>query len=749
MAETLFKEVRYNLGGLVEGIELGVIGLPDIQRPFVWKNIKVRDLFDSMYHGYPVGYLLFWQNGAGGGEKTIGVSNKMKTPNLLIVDGQQRLTSLYAVVRGISVIRENFNQEKIEIAFNPLHEKFEVADAAIRRDKAFIPNISVLWQDDADMFEIVDEYLDKLASARDVAEEERKQIKKAFTRLQNLTGFPFTALELSAHINEEQVSEVFVRINSKGKPLSQADFILTLMSVFWDEGRAQIEDFCRKARTPSVAGPSPFNHFIQPSPDQLLRVSVGHGFKRARLKYVYSILRGKNLETEEFSEERRVQQFDVLKEAQAKTLNLQHWHDFLKAVMLAGYRSVKMISSQNALLFAYILYLMGRTEYKVEEFTLRKIIAKWFFMSSLTGRYSGSPESAMEFDLARFREVKSDEDFVSVLDRVCEEKLTNDFWSITLPSELATSAGRSPSMFAYYASLVLLDARVLFSKQKVSELLDPALTAQRSAIERHHLFPKGHLKSVGTEDLRETNQIANFALVEWGDNAEISKKPPVDYAPELMGRFSPEERKRMSYWHALPDGWETMDYRKFLIQRRELIARIILNAYKLLKGEGEEREKKAISVEELVGDGENVATEFKSTLRINTHTDQPDSRIEMAVLKTIAGFLNREGGTLIIGVFDDGTPVGVEADKFPNDDKMNLHFDNLVRDRIGPEHSLNIHSHFEDYKGTRVMVVECWASKKSVYVKDGQNERFFVRSGASTIELSPKQTEEFIKQRFN
>ena len=104
------------------------------------------------------------------------------------------------------------------------------------------------------------------------------------------------------------------------------------MSVFWDEGRKDLEEFCGKARKPSSSGkPSPYNHYIHPNPDQMLRACVGFGFKRARYEYVYSILRGKDLETEKFSEALREKQFDVLKEAQGKTLDIQYWHDFLKS----------------------------------------------------------------------------------------------------------------------------------------------------------------------------------------------------------------------------------------------------------------------------------------------------------------------------------------------------------------------------------------------------------------------------------
>jgi uncharacterized protein with ParB-like and HNH nuclease domain len=393
MSETVFKEVRYDLSSLVKFIELGEIGLPDIQRPFVWKNAKVRDLFDSMYRGYPVGYLLLWQNALADAVRPIGADGKQKPPRLLVVDGQQRLTSLYAVIKSIPVVRENYATESIQIAFNPLLEKFEVADAAIRRDKAYIPDISRLWSDDTDIFEVVEEYLSNLEIAREVTSDERKSIKKAIVALQNLLSFPFTALELSPSISEEQVAEVFVRINSKGTPLNQADFILTLMSVFWDEGRTELEKFCRESRLPSTGSASPFNHFIHPDPDQLLRVDVGLGFKRGRLRHVYSILRGKDLETGEFSEQRRVQQFQVLLKAQEQALNLQHWHAFMQAVRQAGLRNMKMISSQTNLLFAYTLYLLGKTEYGVDEFLLRQAIARWLFMSSLTARFTGSPES--------------------------------------------------------------------------------------------------------------------------------------------------------------------------------------------------------------------------------------------------------------------------------------------------------------------------------------------------------------------
>ncbi len=748
MSDTVFKKVDYDLGSLVKYIELGEIGLPDIQRPFVWKNAKVRDLFDSMYRGYPVGYLLLWENGLPD-DRPIGTDSKQKPPRLVIVDGQQRLTSLYAVVKGVPVVRENYASEKISIAFNPLEGRFEVADAAIKRDKAFIADISEVWSGGKSIFKVASEYLAGLQSTREVTEEETKQIEEALTRLQSLLSFPFTAQELAAGISEEDVSDVFVRINSKGTPLNQADFILTLMSVFWDEGRSELERFCKQARIPTKGAASPFNHFLGPDPDQLLRVDVGVAFKRARLKYVYSLLRGKDLETGVFGQERRVEQFELLKQAQLKTLNVQYWHDFLGCIRMAGFRGEKMISSKNNLLFSYMLYLIGRTEFGVDTFTLKRVIAQWFFMSAVTGRFTGSPESAMEFDLARLRGLTKPGEFVATLRRVCDVTLTNDFWGVTLPNDLATSSPRSPSLFAFNAAQVLLDARALFSTTKIAELLDPSIQANRSLIERHHLFPKGHLAKLKITGTRETNQIANYAYVEWADNAEILDDSPVDYVPPLKARFTQSEVARMYHCHALPDDWEHMDYQEFLARRRDLMAQVIAEGYRtLVDGSPAELVEESLDVASLIEVGESEAIEFKSTLRINLHTGEQDKRMETAALKTLAGFLNTNGGTLVIGVSDDGVPVGIEADKFPNEDKMSLHLVNIVKERLGAQAMTAMRLHFEDHDGARILVIRCPRSRTPVFVKDGDIERFFVRTGPATTEMLASQTQEFIKQRF-
>ena len=512
--KTCFKRVDYDLSNLLTYIKLGDIGLPDIQRPFVWSNAKVRDLFDSMYRGFPVGYFLFWENAAAANTHRIGTDAKAHhVPARLIVDGQQRLTSLFAVFTGTPVLDDDFKERQIEIAFNPLEGKFDVTDATHRRDPAWIPNVSALWTGGKNSYQNVSAYLKALKAKGPLSEEDEQKVGDNLDRLFDLQKYPFTALEIASTVDEEQVADIFVRINSEGVKLNQADFILTLLSVFWDEGRKQLETFCREARKPAMNGKaSSFNHFIEPDAGQLLRVAVAYGFNRGRLKSVYQILRGKDVDTGVISPAQREAQFAILKDAQAVVLDLTNWHQFLSALVGAGYRGGEMISSETALIYAYVFYLIGRKRFGVPEAQLQKAIGRWFFASSLLGRYTSSPESAMEADLNTMKSVSTPEEFIKTLDGMIDTALTNDFWAITLPASLDSSSARNPELFAYVAAQNRLGAPVLFSHKRVSDLLDPALATKKKALERHHLFPRAWLERQGVKEIQKQNQMANYAL---------------------------------------------------------------------------------------------------------------------------------------------------------------------------------------------------------------------------------------------
>ena len=759
MPITLYRDTTYTLSGLLDGIRRGEVALPEIQRPFVWSPTKVRELFDSMYKGFPVGSLLFWSTGADSAVRQIGVERKEAPPRLLIVDGQQRLTSLYAVLTGTPVLRKDYTQGRIRIAFHPTEERFAVTDAAVENDPSFIADVTEVWED---FRETCQRFLDRLAAYRGepLSRDEERTLEAAIDRVRDLQHYPFKAVELDANLDDELVAEIFVRINSKGVQLNQADFILTLMSVFDEQGRKRLEAFSRAAKEPSRGAASPYNHFIQPKPDQLLRVAVGLAFRRGRLQTVYSILRGKDLETKQFSAERRDQQFERLDESQAFALDLTNWHEMLLALHHAGYRSSRMVTSENAILYTYVLYLLGRRDFGVERMRLRRCVARWFFMAHTTGRYTSSPESAFEADVKRLSGVaQGDADaFCDALEREIATVFTNDYWTITLPNRLASSSAKSPAGVAYWAALNLLDAEVLFSTAKVSARLDPAIKRVRD-MERHHLFPKQHLATLNITRAGETNQIANMAFVEWPDNQAISGQPPSVYWPVYAARQSPERLRQHQFWHALPVGWEQLDYQEFLHRRRRKIAEVIRAGFEALSegGETPTATPAARTVTEVVADGESMTVEFKSTARWNVRANQADKRMEHLVVKTVAGFMNGEGGTLLIGVTDEGEVTGIEVDYATlgakgTRDGYELFLTQLFENALSGAAGSLVRIGFEAVRGKDVCRVAVAASARPVFAKPAGSRdatEFWVRTGNSTRQLFGTDMVEYQRDRWS
>jgi hypothetical protein len=741
---TLYRDTGYSLNHLIEDIRVGRIALPDIQRPFVWSSAKVRDLFDSMYRGYPVGTLMLWETGADVGVRRIGTDVAERAPQLLIVDGQQRLTSLYAVLTGSAVLTDTYEHRRIRVAFCPEREEFAVTDVAVERDPEFVPDVTALWG--SSFKNVVREFLRRLNDARSepLTDEEQDALEERIDRVRDLRDFRFQVVELNSSADEEQVADIFVRINSEGVKLNQADFILTLMSVHWEKGRQELESFSRAAVDPTIAGSTPRNPYFDPAPDQMLRVAVGFGFRRARLQHVYNLLRGKDLATGEMSEGFRTEQFALLATAQEQALDLTNWHEFLKCVQAAGFRSRKMISSVNALIYGYIMWLVGRHDFGLDLSSLRLPIARWFFMAHTMGRYTNSPESALEGDLGRIATIPDGdgEAFLSMLDRIVAANFTNDFWEISLPTRLDTSASRSPALFAYLAALNLLDADVLFSDVKMKDLLSPEFSAPRS-MERHHLFPKKYLKDIGVTQPRQTNAIANMAFLDWAENAKISDAPPASYLP-LMSSLVPADRfARQVEDHALPIGWEQLDYPTFLERRRDLIAGVIRRGFSTLWGDSPA--PPTSTAEDLVAAGESQTVEFKSTARWNLKADMADPTMEHVIVKTVCGLLNAEGGSLLIGVDDDGTPLGLDLDlktlgSKPNLDGYELFLRNLLERELSIPTAGTVRISFEHLENKDVCVVSVAASGKPVFAKPpkgtgGDARQFWVRVGNQTNQL--------------
>ena len=756
MATTKFTTISFPINTLLGQIETGQIGLPELQRPFVWERTQVRDLLDSLYRGYPAGFFLMWEARQGVASQPIGANGKQASPSLLVVDGQQRLTSLYAVFRGAPVFNDKFEEIRIRIAFNPVRERFEVSNSAIASDPEWVQDVSELLSGPQGSFAFVNEYLERLKRDRELTPEQTDRIATRLQDLADLNNYTFDAIQLSHEVPIEEVSEVFVRVNSKGTQLNQADFILTLMSVHWDEGRKQLEEFCRAAKTPS-AGASPFNWFISPSPDQLLRVGIGLGHRRAILKYAYEIMRGKDLESGEVTHERRAENFEILQKSQQQVLDLTNFTEYLKSLQQAGFRSGKMITSKHTIVYCYLIFLIGRADHSIDFKTLRSAIARWFFMCVLTSRYTGSPESQVEKDLRMLADATSGDEFVSTLDATVARALTDDFWTITLPDLLSWSGGYIPAMFSYFASLNMLGAKVLFSDLTVHELLDPAQAGKKSAVEKHHLFPRDYLKSIGIKKVQRINQVANYALLEWPDNIKIGASAPADYFQNLFEEsVPPSEREQSRFVHALPAGWEDMDYEVFLEARRSLMADVIRGAFKKLSTGSVPDEMipsdQFPKLAELIEAGESLNVEFKSSVWFSYRPDVPEKVISGGILKTIAALLNSEGGTLVIGIDDDGKPLGLQPDfdlKRLDADKFENALTTLFINAVGTVAAKRCKIRFEKLGNNLIALIDVEKSPKPIYAKtDKGKETFYIRAGNTTRILEGREIVEYIGESW-
>ncbi len=589
MGKELFNNIPSKVGDLLSDVKNGKIGLPDLQRPFVWKDNKVRELLDSMMKGYPIGYIMLWSSpedymNVG----HIGNNEKIyKQPDDLVIDGQQRLTALLASMYGVLVRDKNYKERRIKIAFNPLTREFQVWSKTYNTPE-WIKDISEAFGADENhelskfrrnFVRELNEYRQKNGKTELTIEEE-DLIEDNIKDLLDLKLYFLPTLKISAKAGEEDVSDIFVRVNSGGQSLTEKNFIETLLAVYDNDVHDKINKFCEESRVPKDG--TAYNQILEVDPSHLIRMAVGVGFRRARLRYAYMLLRGKDLKTGEVTQETRDENLQTFKNSLDIVTNLNNWHAFMNLVSTAGYLKGSLVASSNAVVFCYVLYLIGKYDYKVGSVELQRIIRKWIFMSTITYFYTGSTESEVEKQFADLRDVNTADEFVSYLQGVIDTTFTEDYFNLTLPSEFNTSAAVSPSWNGYIASINVLGYPMLFSTAPLSKFFTLGTSGGKNAIDKHHIFPKHYLEQIGYDNDRDRNQIANFTYLDYATNIDISDDAPIEYVGRYKEKLGEEGYKMACEQNALPENFETLDYMEFLAKRRVLMAQIVKKAYEEL-----------------------------------------------------------------------------------------------------------------------------------------------------------------------
>lgn len=587
MGKELFDNIPSKVEDLLSDVKNGRIGLPDLQRPFVWKDNKVRELLDSMMKGYPIGYIMLWASPEDY-ENTgyIGKNDKIyKQPDDLVIDGQQRLTALLAAMYGVTIKDKDYKEKKIRISFNPLTREFDVWTPAFERNPEWISEISSVFMADQEhnISKLRKAYIRKVNEGRvkngesELTDDEEDIVEQNINDLLNLNIYSLPTLKINSKADEEDVADIFVRVNSGGQNLTEKNFIETLIAVYDNAVHDKINKFCAESRIP--ANGTSFNQILQVDPSHLIRMAVGVGFRRARLRYAYMLLRGKDLKTGEITQDVRQDNLRIFKEALDEVTNLNNWHAFMNIFASAGYLKGNLVASSNAVVFSYVLYLIGKYDYKVPSLKLQKIICKWIFMSTITGFYTGSTESEVEKQFADLRDVSNADEFVAYLNAVIANKFTDDYFEYSLPSELNSSSATSPAWYGYIAAINVLGTPMLFSTAPLSQYFVLGTSGDKNSVDKHHIFPKHYLEKIGYSNDRDRNQIANFTYLDYATNIDISDNPPIEYVGRYREKLGEEGYKLACAQNALPENFEQLSYPEFLNKRRLLMAQIVKKAY--------------------------------------------------------------------------------------------------------------------------------------------------------------------------
>lgn len=566
-------------------IKQGKIGLPEMQRPFVWSTAKVRDLIDSLYNGYPIGYIVTWQNPA------IGLKNDSSSNNKeIIIDGQQRLTALKAALSGEKVVSQQYITKRIKISFKPSTGEFNTLNSAIEKDPLWINDISDIFKSDFNSYSYVTDNAKKLGMA---PENLGATLQKLLAIRQSEIG----DIKLGYNLSIGAVTDIFNRINSKGVSLSSADLAMSRLSADTVHGgnnlRKQIEYFVQLLNDPNLlenivkfdsdfANTKEFNQIkwiasevnpiYKPRYADILHLILATSFKRGKLSDMVSLISGRDFEARNYSEEGMKANYAKMQIGATLVFNKSNFQRYLMILRDMGMRNSGKLGlvGHGVFNFGYILFLYLHRSTNLSQEKIASYLKRWIIMSALTGRYSGSSETITESDL---KMISRDANPINVLDDILDREMNDSFWNGTLPNMLRVQSTQASSWRIFQMSQIYGKDTAWLAKDTSTE------TVMLEEGNIHHIFPQAYLRKNGFSK-GDINQIANYVWVTQPKNLEISDKAPKDYLRdgniiEFMSEANNNE-------NAIPEeivDYDFHNYSDFLNQRRHLMAKKMREFY--------------------------------------------------------------------------------------------------------------------------------------------------------------------------
>lgn len=605
MENEKYSNYPLSISAILGLIKANDIAIPEIQRPFVWRKTQVRDLIDSLYKGYPTGYIILWKN-----PNVKLKDGSISSGKKVLIDGQQRITALMTAIAGKTIFNSEYKEERVEIAFNPIaaingnadSEIFAVSTPAIKKSKWWIPDISELFKDDYSSFKFIPKYCN---ANPDV---EPEQLERIISKVKGIANRMIGVIELSESLDINVVTDIFIRINSKGTALSQGDFVMSKIAADEIYGgntlRKIIDYFSHLSVVPSfydyiashdtVFASTPYLQKLKwlkddtetvydPECDDVIRVAFMHKLKRAKLADLVSLLSGRNFETREFCEEIVEQTYKDFTDGVLNVINEYNFKQFMIAIKSAGFISSRLVNSNMALDFAYTIYLLLKESGEVPVEDIKRYVQKWYVLSVLTGRYSSSPESAFARDIRRINE----SGVLAILKEIEDAQLSDNFWDVALVQNLSYTSTNNPTYLVFLAAQVFFnDISLLSNNVPVRELIVLGGDV-------HHIFPKQYLVD-NHFDKTQYNQEANYVFLDRPVNISIGKKAPNIYFAEAKNRCLSDSSGQSGLINDIDKFYANLEvncvpietiemnytnYNEFLEKRRKLMAAKIKKYY--------------------------------------------------------------------------------------------------------------------------------------------------------------------------
>lgn len=707
-----------NIRQIIDKINDNQLFVPAFQREYVWKRKNVKALFESLIKKYPFGILLTWET-----TKPPELKGKVQhVPQMgavkLILDGQQRITSLYMIITG--EIPPFYTQREITHEVRNLYVHLKTLELGYY--KPTIMSNDPLWCNLTDILKgkIKPTGILKAIKENTSLNDSADEILENLELIRAIQTREFVEQSIPVTASIKSAIDIFYIVNASGVTLTDAELALAQISGYWPQAR---ELFKKKLKELSDRG-FVFNL------DFIIYVLLGILYNMGSdMKKLHGHENKDNLQ-----ETWKILDEQVL--------------DYVMSIMQnrAYVDHTKEINSIYALI-PIIAYVFNKSDRKLDEHEI-KIALKWFYYSQIRQRYISQLPQKLDKDLGIVSRAKNPfDELIAIIESERSLKITKDEF-----------VGRG-------VSHPLFNLMKWYFKSKKAVCLGTGLGIRKNMgkkyeLENDHIFAWSILRDAGYNKNNRhkyslAQEITNRALLTQEENRRKEAKKAEVYLAKVVKKY-PEALALQS----IPEDatlWKLENYEKFLEVRRTMLAEQLNN---FIEGLTETREEElGVTIEDMIAAGENALTEFKTTLRWDMKEGKLNKKLEEVVLKTIAGFNNAEGGTLIMGVNDDYEAIGLEADyntlENGDKDKFELHLRNLVNKAYGIEFTTNnIAVSFPEIDDKEICVVEIKKGEKPLYAiridKNGQKvEKFYVRSGNSSQEISTlAEINDYINSRF-